>query len=275
MKYLLRRMIVFVVLLAPFALVAQEVVLFFSHGIPQVEFAAAEIRATAQAKGINCAVLDLAKVSEAPQTVRIILISSSAKAQPFGLTNSSSLQKAESYSISTRIEGTHTNYFVVGADAIGAMYGGLDIAEAIKLGTLGQLKDGEHAPFIERRGIKFNIPLDARTPSYSDAGDAAQQNIPEMWSMDFWRGFLDELARDRYDVLSLWNLHPFPSLVQVPEYPDVALDDVMRTTEKFDTSFSHGQGHGAPVHADAPGDGEENVHRGENQILARGDAIRA
>jgi hypothetical protein len=115
----------------------------------------------------------------------------------------------------------------------------LDIAEAIRLGTLGQLKSGEHAPYvIERRGIKFNIPLDARTPSYSDAGDAAQQNIPEMWSMDFWHEFLDEMARDRYDVLSLWNLHPFPSLVKVPEYPDVALDDVMRTTEKFDTSFS-------------------------------------
>ncbi len=238
MKYLLRRMIVLVLLLAPFALVAQEVGLFFSHEIPQVEFAAAEIRAAAQAKGVNCEVLDLAKFSEAPQTVRIILISSSAKAQPFGLTNSSSLQKAESYSISTRIEGTRTNYFVVGADAIGAMYGGLDIAEAIKLGTLGQFKDGEHAPFIERRGIKFNIPLDARTPSYSDAGDAAQQNIPEMWSMDFWREFLDEMARDRYDTLSLWNLHPFPSLVKVPEYPDIALNDVMRTTEKFDTSFS-------------------------------------
>jgi hypothetical protein len=40
-----------------------------------------------------------------------------------------------------------------------------------------------------------------------------------MWSMDFWREFLDEMARDRYDVLSLWNLHPFPSLVRVPEYP--------------------------------------------------------
>lgn len=56
--------------------------------------------------------------------------------------------------------------------------------------------------------------------------------------MDFWHEFLDQMARDRYDVLSLWNLHPFPSLVKVPEYPDVALQDVMRTTEKFDTSFS-------------------------------------
>ena len=96
----------------------------------------------------------------------------------------------------------------------------------------------EHAPYIARRGIKFNIPLDARTPSYSDAGDAAQQNIPEMWSMDFWREFLDEMARHRFNVLTLWNLHPFPSMVKVPEYPDVALADVMRTTVKFDSSYS-------------------------------------
>ena len=92
------------------------------------------------------------------------------------------------------------------------------------------LRDSDHTPYIAQRGIKFNIPLDARTPSYSDTGDAAQQNIPEMWSLDFWREFLDEMARHRYNVLSLWSLHPFPSLVKVPEYPDVALDDVRRTT---------------------------------------------
>jgi hypothetical protein len=91
----------------------------------------------------------------------------------------------------------------------------------------------------EHRGIKFNIPLDLRTPSYSDCSDAAQQNIPEMWSLDFWREFLDQLARDRFNVLTLWSLHPFPSLVKVPEYPDVALDDIWRTTLKLDDTFDH------------------------------------
>jgi hypothetical protein len=117
------------------------------------------------------------------------------------------------------------------------MYGGMDIAEAVRLGTLPNLKAGDHAPFIANRGIKFNIPLDARTPSYSDAGDSAQQNIPEVWDIGFWHEFLDELARHRYNVLSLWNLHPFPSMVRVPEYPDIALDDVKRTTDKFDSSY--------------------------------------
>ena len=40
---------------------------------------------------------------------------------------------------------------------------------------------------------------------------------------------LDEMARRRFNVLTLWSLHPFPSLVRVPEYPDVALDDVWRS----------------------------------------------
>ena len=170
-----------------------------------------------------------------------MLASSETEARELAALGASQLRTnatAESYIISKKFEGLQTTYFVIGADPIGAMYGGLDIAEALRLGTMDQLKTGEHAPFVARRGIKFNLPLDARTPSYSDAGDAAQQNIPEMWSMDFWREFLDQLARDRFDVLSLWNLHPFPSLVKVPEYPDVALNDVMRTTEKFDTSFN-------------------------------------
>jgi len=87
-------------------------------------------------------------------------------------------------------------------------------------------------PYLANRGIKFNIPLDARTPTYSEhAGPAAgmsseQSNVAEMWSMDFWTRFLDEMARHRYNVLSLWSLSPFPSLVRVPEYPKTALADV-------------------------------------------------
>ncbi|GAB4130927.1 hypothetical protein [Thermopirellula anaerolimosa] len=127
---------------------------------------------------------------------------------------------------------------VVGGDATGAMYGGLDVAEAIRLGSLKHLAEGVRRPYIERRGIKFNIPLDLRTPSYSDAADSFQANIPEVWSMDFWRDMLDEMARHRYNVLSLWNLHPFPSIVKVPEFPDIALNDVWRTRVRLDSSFA-------------------------------------
>jgi hypothetical protein len=128
---------------------------------------------------------------------------------------------------------------IAGGDVNGLMYGGLEVAEAIRLNGGPQgIVAAEGKPHIERRGIKFNIPLDARTPSYSDASDSAQQNIPEMWSQDFWHTFLDEMARHRFNVLTLWSLHPFPSMVKVPEFPDVALNDVMRTTVKFDSTYS-------------------------------------
>ncbi len=136
-----------------------------------------------------------------------------------------------------RLERVGSTLTVTGGDAPGAMYGGLDVAEAIRTGALDSLKNSVHTPHIAQRGIKFNIPLDLRTPSYSDPSDAAQLNIPEMWSQDFWHAFLDDMARHRYNVLSLWNLHPFPSIVKVPEFPDVALDDVWRTTTKLDENF--------------------------------------
>ncbi|MBM3852950.1 MAG: carbohydrate-binding family 6 protein [Verrucomicrobia bacterium] len=126
---------------------------------------------------------------------------------------------------------------VVGEGAPGAMYGGLDLAEALRLGTTASLPAGARSPHIAQRGIKFNIPLDLRTPSYTDSADAAQANIPEMWEREFWRTTLDELARHRYNVLSLWSLHPFPSLVKVPEFPEVALADVWRTRTKLDDTF--------------------------------------
>ncbi len=149
------------------------------------------------------------------------------------------LDTPQSYSIRRTRSHDKDIVAVFGADATGGMYGGLDIAEALRLGTLAKISNSDHAPRIIRRGIKFNMPLDVRTPSYSDNSDAAQANIPEMWSFDFWREFLDEMARDRYNVLSLWSLHPFPSMVKVPEYPDVALQDGKRTTVKMDDTYSH------------------------------------
>jgi hypothetical protein len=129
-------------------------------------------------------------------------------------------------------------YTVSAGDADGAMYGTLAVTEAYRLGLDPAALAGQYAPHVAQRGLKINIPLDARTPSYSDPADAAQENIAEMWSLEFWLSLFDEMARCRLNVISLWSLHPFPSLVRVPEFPDVALDDVVRTTHPFDDSYS-------------------------------------
>jgi hypothetical protein len=127
---------------------------------------------------------------------------------------------------------------VIGKDAAGAMYGGLDLAETIRSEGVGAIKKKTQNPYLQMRGIKFNIPLDVRTPSYTDVCDAAQKNIPEMWSMAFWKAYIDTLAKYRYNYISFWSMHPFPSLVKVPEYPDVALQDVKRSKGPFKETYS-------------------------------------
>lgn len=141
----------------------------------------------------------------------------------------------EAYSIA--VDGCSVT--VTGGDAAGLMYGGLTVAEQIAFsGGPEGIVPAEGKPHIANRGIKFNIPLDMRTPSYTDAGDAAQLNIENMWDMDFWKQELDELARNRFNALSVWNLNPFPSMVKLEDYPDIALDDVWKTTLPFDSSYN-------------------------------------
>lgn len=56
---------------------------------------------------------------------------------------------------------------VVGGAAAGTMYGGLELAEQLRLFGLSGVEPAAGSPHLARRGTKFNIPLDLRTPSYT------------------------------------------------------------------------------------------------------------
>jgi len=224
---------------------AQPAALFYDANGGPVTFAATEIRSAQTTKGGGLVELGLDALANDTSPIRFVIAAGRSQSQGLSSQLGTPPLKSDtpqSYSIRRSDKNGRTTIAVLGADAAGAMYGGLDLAEAIRLGTLDSLTDSDHSPRVERRGIKFNVPLDVRTPSYSDNSDAAQSNIGEMWSLDFWRAFLDNMARHRYNVLSLWNLHPFPSIVKVPEYPDVALDDVKRTLIPMDDTYSHSGG---------------------------------
>ena len=185
---------------------------------PVAEFAAREIGAALRRAGFQVEERPLSglpdKAGAAPRVVLTVDPSAGLKPQGYALR-----------------AGPGGVYRVVGADGPGLMYGGLHLAEAIRLEKrFPGIADADGSPAILRRGLKFNIPLDARTPSYDDTGDAAQNNIAEMWNFDFWREFLDDMARHRYNTLTLWNPHPFPSLLKLEKYPGVALADVCGTT---------------------------------------------
>ena len=127
---------------------------------------------------------------------------------------------------------------IIGSDANGAMYGGIEVAEHLKLGL--PIGNVNRTPLIVKRGLKLNIPWDCRTPSYCDKGDAAQKNIVNVWDFkNFWKPYLDDMARYRYNVLSLWSTDGMPNLVKVPGYEKCAMPDVYRVKKgllhpKFD-----------------------------------------
>jgi hypothetical protein len=146
--------------------------------------------------------------------------------------------RAEGFALRYLGRGKRREFWIVSRDAAGAMYGGLELAEQIRTRGIERVVDTDRNPYMPLRGTKFNLPLDLRTPSYSDMSDSAQENIATVWDFDFWREYLDQLARDRYNMVTLWNLHPFPSMVKVPGYPDVALEDVWRSRVKFDEDYS-------------------------------------
>ncbi len=219
---------------------AQPVAVFYNAQSPQISFAASEIGHAYAARGISPADLAIGKLASNASPLRLVLVAGPAESQALAKSLGVAPLKStssQSYSIRRQEKRGRVTIAVLAADAVGAMYGGLDLAEAVRLNTMPGLKDSDHSPHIAERGIKFNITLDRRTPTYSDNSDSAQANIPEMWSMDFWRAYFDEMARDRFNMIALWSLHPFPSIVKVPEYPDVALNDVWGNREKFDLIF--------------------------------------
>ena len=213
---------------------ALEVGIVYDDQSEGLAFAARDIQAALIKTGNTSTTRDITEVAAAADGTRIIISTlghapSQTAFETAGGTLPAGLEP-EGFGIHvTETAGARTCW-VWGADSTGAMYGGLDLAETITLDGFAGIKEKIQNRHLEKRGLKLNIPLDTRTPSYSDAGSAAQANIPEMWSWDFWTNHLDNLARYRYNSITLWSLHHFPSLVKVPDYPDVALDDVKRTT---------------------------------------------
>ncbi|MEJ7769754.1 MAG: hypothetical protein WKF89_18185 [Chitinophagaceae bacterium] len=219
----------------------KNVLIQTSNHSKQLVYAATEINKAATAQKYQVR-LSSSATSDAKSDVIISILSDSAQAVKLAADKKLETPKYlgwQSYAVRVSNNGQQKNIYILAGDPTGAMYGSLDIAEAFRLQSIDSIISSDNKPYLDRRGIKFNIPLDLRTPSYTDPSDAAQQNIPNVWERSFWDAYLDEMAKNRFNVLSLWSLHPFPSMVKIPEFPEVALNDVWRTKEKFDDGYSH------------------------------------
>ena len=218
---------------------ASELKVYFDASQPQISFAVSELESVLNSMGHSVVRLQLSNLQKKPEAFDIVFLKKSDTEKiniikAAGI-NTDATILPEGFSL----EHIEKNYFSIFAiDDAGLMYGGLELAEQIKTKGLNSVISTLQNPYMKVRGTKFNIPLDVRTPSYSDVSDAGQNNIANMWDFSFWTDYIDAVAKDRYNLISLWNLNPFPSMVKVPEYPEVALNDVQRSTTQWKEIYS-------------------------------------
>jgi hypothetical protein len=107
---------------------------------------------------------------------------------------------------------------ITGGDHRGMIYGALALAEMLRNETrLETIKDTEQKPHLEFRGIKYNLPWETYRPS-----SALDQHYETARDLEYWEAFLDMMVANRFNVISLWNLHPFTFMVQPKNFPEAS-----------------------------------------------------
>ncbi|GAA4467357.1 hypothetical protein GCM10023189_50910 [Nibrella saemangeumensis] len=104
---------------------------------------------------------------------------------------------------------------VLAGDAVGAQYGILELAEHLQgTGTYQTLAAKTENPHLIYRIVKFNLPWSPYRNS-----PATTLHTETCRDLRFWEAFLDMMAENRLNVLSLWNNHPFPYMIRATNFP--------------------------------------------------------
>ena len=102
------------------------------------------------------------------------------------------------------------------SDQNGAMYGIMDIATQLQMSkTLNDLEEKTISPALGFRGIKFNLPWDSYRTDTS-----LQIHSETIRDLKYWEAFLNMMAENRFNALTLWNLHPFSFMIRAKNFPD-------------------------------------------------------
>jgi hypothetical protein len=212
---------------------AETVRLFFDPAVPQIAFAAGDLQAALEKHQHTVQSHALAALANAGAGRKIILAVATDPTAAASLLTAQGGKSVgalgeQAYALRTTT-APDLSYWVLGGDANGAMYGGLQLAENIQFHGLGRAYDEQESPHLKNRGIKFNLPLDKESPTYYYGfhGTSHRLAVKDVWDMGFWQTWFDEMARHRYNALSLWSPHPFTSMVNMEaEYPGIAIQGV-------------------------------------------------
>jgi len=222
----------------------RQVMLNVETPSPQVSFALGRLRKALGERGI--AVVDAPAAGTTLVHVGVISADMAARMAADGCASS---QRAgnEAFSIRRGVRNGNPAVWVAGGDAAGAMYGVLELAELIAGGAdPAGVPDRDVAPRFPFRGVKFNLPWMSyrRHPSLQLHSEVCRD-------MAFWQAFLDMMAENRLNVLSLWNLHPFHLMIRPKDFPeacDMTDEELARWQEFWRTLMDRAHDRGIQVH---------------------------
>jgi len=129
-------------------------------------------------------------------------------------------KKPESFALITAKDGTLA---VIGADSSGVLYGCLELAKRIQ--PTGKLPH-QNIHFSDAPAFVLRGPCIGMQKTYILPGHKVYEYpytpelFPFFYDKAYWREYLDTLVDLRMNTLTLWNGHPFASLVKLPDYPE-------------------------------------------------------
>lgn len=122
--------------------------------------------------------------------------------------------EAEAYSI---IPGKN-ELKIKGGDKRGLVYGCLALAEDIRNGiNITEVGPSNEKPHYLLRAIKHNTSWYSYRPS-----SAIDQHYETLRNPEYWEAFLDMMAENRFNSLSIFNLHPFVFMITPENFPEAS-----------------------------------------------------
>lgn len=120
----------------------------------------------------------------------------------------------ESFEIKT--EGNKIS--ILGGDARGLIYGTLSLAESLRNGvSLQEIGYKSEKPYFPLRAIKHNTSWYSYRPS-----SALDLHTETLKDVKYWEAFLDMMVENRFNSLSIWNLHPFVFMIKPRNFPEAS-----------------------------------------------------
>ncbi|MDX9810984.1 MAG: glycoside hydrolase family 20 zincin-like fold domain-containing protein, partial [Bacteroidales bacterium] len=107
---------------------------------------------------------------------------------------------------------------ISGGDERGMIYGALSLCESVRNGIkLNRIKPAGESPHFPLRAIKHNTPWYSYRPS-----SALDQHYETVRDLKYWEAFLDMMVENRFNSLSIFNLHPFVYMISPENFPEAS-----------------------------------------------------